>query len=126
MEPTIECRELFARLGEDELLVIDCRSREDWNLFDLQIPGALALSLEELLQGASALPDDELLVLCDTSPHQAQARTAFGILRAHGLTPVILQGGLLAWLTAGLPTEAPETPWDREWSEQNGSQFSGR
>src|SRR4051794_20272692 len=63
MAPEIPCSELLMRLGDDEVLVLDCREDGQW-LTELQIPGALRMSLAELPHGVHALPDDELIVVC--------------------------------------------------------------
>lgn len=105
MEPVIDSRDLYLRLGDDELLVIDCREEEDWVVSPFRIPGALRMPLAELSEAAHALPDDELIVLCGASHDCSDARRAWRILRLHELDAVCLSGGLPAWVRAGYPTE---------------------
>lgn len=105
MEPCIRCGDLFDRLGDDEVLVLDVRSEEDWNLYDVHIPGALRMSIEEIAQFTSALPDDELIVLCSLDSDLTEVRRVYRLLRGRGRTAVCLEGGLHAWVRQGYPIE---------------------
>ena len=112
MKPTMECRDLFLHLGDDEVCVVDCRDDDAWNLFELHIPGALHITLRELSEASSFLPDDELIVLAGCEPDGSDARRASRLLRLRGRSAVCLSGGLHAWVHGGYPTErhraAPE------------------
>src|SRR5688572_3157832 len=44
----IDCSDLLRCLGDDEILVLDCRRDEDWTAFDAHIPGALRMSWSEI------------------------------------------------------------------------------
>ena len=70
------------------------------------IPGARFAIRARLAQALAALPKDRALVL--TGPDEALARLAtHDLRRIDGAPPVrILEGGLAAWIAAGLPTEA--------------------
>jgi hypothetical protein len=46
VEPTIDCRDLFLRLGDDELLVLDCREDGEWERYRFTIPGALKNAID--------------------------------------------------------------------------------
>lgn len=105
MLPEIDARELFLRLGDDELLVIDCRPDEEWEQVPLHIPGALRMTLLDLREAAHILPDDELIVLCGADTNTEDAQEAWRILRLHGRDAVRLEGGLLGWLDRGYPAE---------------------
>ena len=99
--------ELLERLGEDELLVVDCRDvRDGWPTISVKIPGALRISLEELPLAAHALPDDELIVLYGSGDDAADARRAWRILMRANRRAVCLRGGMAAWIAAGFPTES--------------------
>ena len=98
--------ELIQRLGDDDVLVVDCRDgREGWALDELKIPGALRMSTLELQSAADALPDDELIVLCGVSADGSDVRRAWRILMKANRRAVCLFGGLHAWVSAGYPTE---------------------
>src|SRR5688572_16826584 len=73
MYPQMGCSELLRRLSDDEVLVLDCRGDRDWHRFEVHIPGALRVPLEELPDCAEVLPDDELIVVCDCSPDGSDA-----------------------------------------------------
>jgi rhodanese-related sulfurtransferase len=104
VEPTIHCRDLLLRLGDDEVLVLDCRPDDQWHSLDVRIPGALWIASEELVHAAQALPDDELIVVYGTS-RDTHARRACRMLRLRGFDAVMLDGGLSAWISLGFPTE---------------------
>ncbi|MBU8900070.1 rhodanese-like domain-containing protein [Corallococcus sp. M34] len=105
MEPTIIIDELYARLGDDDVLVLDCRGAEDWVRFEAQIPGALRMTAAEIALDLAILPDDELIILCGCAVDGADTWELCRLLRAHGRDAVCLSGGLLAWMGAGYPTE---------------------
>lgn len=104
MEPTIHCRDLLLRLGDDEVLVIDCRPDDQWHALDVQIPGALWIASGELAHAARSLPDDELIVVYGTS-RDVHAHRACRMLRLRGFDAVMLDGGLRTWISLGFPTE---------------------
>lgn len=102
---TIDPKDLFVRLGDDELLVVDCRDEGEWCRYELQIPGALPMSVGEMSESAHVLPDDELIVLCGCAPDGSDARRAARLLRLRGRDAVVLEGGLRGWIAGGFPTE---------------------
>jgi rhodanese-related sulfurtransferase len=104
MGSTIPPWELLGMLNDDEVVVVDCRPREEWGQKPVQIPGSLRMALEEILDAPGALPDDELIVLVDGADG-AHARKAWRALLMSGRTAVCLRGGLNGWLSHGLPTE---------------------
>jgi rhodanese-related sulfurtransferase len=108
VDPTIHCRDLLLRLGDDEILVLDCRPGDQCHDMDVQIPGALWISADELAHSAQSLPDDELIVVYG-STRDAHARRAVRLLRLRGFDAVMLEGGLRAWISLGFPTERAVT-----------------
>lgn len=105
MEPTIDCRDLFLRLGDDEVVVVDCREDSDWDRFQFHIPGALRMSPRELKEAADILPDDELIVLCGVADDGSDMRKAYRQLQVRGIQAVLLTGGLREWISYGFPIE---------------------
>ena len=106
MEHMLDCRELFARLGEEEILVVDCRieaTAADVN--EVQVPGALRMSFNDLSRACHILPDDELIVLCGAAVDHSDARRAYRLLRMRGRNAAILQGGIREWIGRGYLTE---------------------
>lgn len=110
VEPTIDCRDLFLKLGDDEVLVVDCREEVDWDRYPFQIPGALRMSLRELREAAQALPDDELIVLCGVADDGSDVKKAYRQLQLRGREAVRLEGGLRTWVEHGFPTERVGPP----------------
>jgi rhodanese-related sulfurtransferase len=105
VELLISCSELYERLGDDDVLVLDVRSEADWEALPVHLPGALRLAPEELATAIDMLPDDELIALCGTAGAEADARRASHLLRRAGRAARVLAGGLHAWILNGLPTE---------------------
>ena len=111
----IHSTELLTRLGDDELLIIDCRTPDDWRRLERTLPGALHLSQADLSECAHILPDDELIVLCGWREDGGDARRAQRLLQIRGRQAFCLEGGLQAWITAGYPTEQYGEPgWESD------------
>ncbi len=105
MELQIPCAELYLRLGDDDILVLDCRSPEDWEHLEFHIPGALRMTPEEVAEDLCFLPDDELIVLCGCESDGELVLRLCRLLLMRGRTAVYLQGGIHAWVREGFPTE---------------------
>ncbi|NQW83599.1 MAG: rhodanese-like domain-containing protein [Alcaligenaceae bacterium] len=93
-------------MNHQHAVLIDVRTTEAYNAG--HVPQARSVPLGDLEKRAGALPKNKpLIVICDVG------RTAIGAatrLRAQGFTDVVtLEGGLKAWLTAGLPVTANKT-----------------
>ena len=108
----IHSSELLTRLGDEELLIIDCRTVDDWQRLQRTLPGALRMTHTELSECAHILPDDELIVLCGWGSDGTDARRAQRLLQIRGRQAVWLDGGLQAWINAGYPTERFERVTD--------------
>jgi membrane protein DedA with SNARE-associated domain/rhodanese-related sulfurtransferase len=75
------------------------------------IPGALRMTLEELSEQLAALPRDGEIILYCTCPNEVSAARVARALMDHGFTRVRpLEGGLDAWLAAGLPADEETLP----------------
>jgi rhodanese-related sulfurtransferase len=110
VDSSIFCTELYVRLGDDDVLVLDCRDIEDWARYELHIPGALWMTPEEIINDLSILPDDELIVVCGCTPENEDVKRICRMLRMRGRNAVCLHGGLQAWVSNGLPTERHACP----------------
>lgn len=105
MNARMPCAELYVRLEDDEVLVLDCREHQDWLRYGQHVPGALWMTFEEILQDLSVLPDDELIVVCGCAPDGSDARRVCRLLHRLGFDVVCLDGGLQEWVTQGMPTD---------------------
>lgn len=101
----IDRAELLQRLGDEDVLVVDCRTADEWDSVAVHIPGALHIAVLELVEIAHELPDDELIVLYGWAADGLDVQRAGQALRLRGRLAVGLQGGLRAWLAAGYPIE---------------------
>ncbi len=93
----------------DGVVVLDVREPDEWAAGHIE--GALHIPLMEVVQRVGDVPSDErVLVVCRVGVRSAQA-TAF--LQAQGRDVANLEGGMVAWASAGRAmvseTEAPPT-----------------
>ena len=89
-------------------LLVDVRTRTDFETSPLHLPGAVRLEPEAVEAGKIDLTaeHDTLIVTYDTSPADATAEKVAAALRARGYKNVrILKGGLGGWTNAQLPVE---------------------
>jgi rhodanese-related sulfurtransferase len=105
MELCIPCSELYLRLGDDDVLVLDCRSPSNWEQVEFHIPGSLRMTPEEIARDLFILPDDELIVLCGCEEDWADVIRLCSMLLLRGRNAVCLEGGIQAWVAEGFPTE---------------------
>jgi S1-C subfamily serine protease/rhodanese-related sulfurtransferase len=98
----------FIELGASPLLV-DARTRTDYDTSPLTLPGAVRLEPETAEAGRIDLDADPrqlIVVYCTTAAEATSARVAL-LLRQRGWRNVrILKGGLGSWTNARLPVEA--------------------
>lgn len=93
---------------DDDVLVLDLRSRQEWDASGVHIPGALRLPDQELGclgRAPPHLPPDELVVLYGGATDASDVRACAARLAGHGLRVACLVGGLSAWMRKGLPLE---------------------
>lgn len=105
MSKTLTARELEALAAAEDLDIIDVRERREY--LTGHVPRARLLPLETLRAGAkNALPRDNVVFVCAKG---MRSQTAAELAQAIGLQQVYsLEGGTLAWATAGLPIVVPE------------------
>ncbi|MBN1207546.1 MAG: rhodanese-like domain-containing protein [Myxococcaceae bacterium] len=110
MELRIPCAELYMRLGDDDVLVLDCRSPDNWEQVEFHIPGSLRMTPEEVIRDFFVLPDDELIVLCGCEDDWENVSRLCQLLLLRGRNAVCLEGGIQAWVAEGFPTERHVCP----------------
>jgi rhodanese-related sulfurtransferase len=104
----------LARIGVEDLrrliegglppAIVDVRTTRSFAA--QHIPGALRMTLEEVDAQLAALPRDGEIVLYCTCPNEASAARVARLLMDRGFTRVRpLEGGLDAWIAAGLPVD---------------------
>jgi rhodanese-related sulfurtransferase len=93
-------------MNHQHAVLIDVRPSEAFNTG--HVPQARSVPLSDLEKKAAALPKNKpIIVICDVGRSAIGAATR---LRAVGFTEVVtLDGGLKAWMTAGLPVTANKT-----------------
>lgn len=99
----ISAQEAYAYASQKEgCVIVDVREEEE--LSHARIPGALFLPLSRLFQDHDILQDKEkLFFICASGGRSVMAA---GFAEMKGNTEVYnVQGGMIAWISAGLPTE---------------------
>jgi rhodanese-related sulfurtransferase len=90
-------------------VLVDVRTRGDFETSPLRLPGAIRLEPEAVEAGQVDLSAEHeaLIVTYDTSPMEATAEKVANTLRTRGYKNVrILKGGLGGWTNARLPVES--------------------
>ncbi|ADO72814.1 rhodanese-like domain-containing protein [Stigmatella aurantiaca] len=106
MEPHIPCAELYLRLGDEDVLILDCRPSAHWERVEVHVPGALRMTPEEVAQYLTMLPDDELIVLCGCDLDEESVARVCRLLLLRGRNAVCLRGGIETWVAEGFPVES--------------------
>ena len=94
---TLSPMEVKARLdGDDSFILLDVRSKKEWERVRLQVPQAKLLPLDELRERTSELPKDkEIVIFCRTSVRAYQAQR---ILDGDALKEIkFMEGSLASW-----------------------------
>lgn len=79
--------------------------REDDELASARLDGAVHIALGDIPRRWSEVPDGTVYVLCARGSRSARA---VQYLRGKGIDAVNVDGGIVAWLEAGLPVESDE------------------
>ena len=98
----IDVREAFRRVEEENAVIVDVR--EDEEVREVSVPGALHIPLAQLAMKGDGLPRDrDLLLLCRSGNRSALATEMLvrnGFERAANVS-----GGIIAWHQASLPIQ---------------------
>lgn len=100
--PSIDVQEAQRRVERGDAVIIDVR--EDEELAEVSVPGAIHVPLGELPNNIASLPEGkELLMFCRSGNRSAYA-TAY--LQQAGIENVSnVEGGIISWVEAGLPCD---------------------
>ena len=104
MEP-VEARELFQRVREGRVTVLDVRPAEEYRAG--HIAGALSIPLRELKARIKEVPRGQEVVAYCRGHYCVLAVQAVEMLRKAGLKAGRLQEGYPDWRAAGLPVDIP-------------------
>ncbi len=102
LEP-VPREELFARLNDGLVTLLDVRPEDEFTVGHL--PGAVNISLPELMDRLSELDESKEIVAYCRGPYCVLSFEAVAALRAHGYNVRRLADGYPEWKTAGLPVE---------------------
>lgn len=102
LEP-LTLNELFARLHDPELIVLDVRPHVEFS--QGHIPGARSIPIGELESRLGELPQEQEIVAYCRGPYCVFADEAVDILKQHGYQVQRMQEGYPDWLLADLPVE---------------------
>ncbi|MDE3179417.1 MAG: DedA family protein/thiosulfate sulfurtransferase GlpE [Acidobacteriota bacterium] len=93
------------RRGE-QLVIVDLRSRAEFEANPDKLPGAVRLAPEDLQERAAEIPRDRDVILYCTCPNEATSARVALLLRSRGVTRVRpLAGGYDAWRSRRFPLE---------------------
>jgi rhodanese-related sulfurtransferase len=93
--------ELFRRLSARKVLVLDVRPAAEYAAG--HIPGAVSVPHDQLAARLSELPVGADIVAYCRGPYCVYAPDAVRLLREHGFSARVLEGGLPDWRLDGLP-----------------------
>ncbi len=102
-EPPIRAAELWARLGQEPLVLVDVRPVEEYRAGHL--PGAIHIPRERLRSELPALSPESMIVVYCRGPYCFLALEALEILRREGYRARRLEEGVPEWRLLGFPVE---------------------
>jgi rhodanese-related sulfurtransferase len=106
--PRITREDLKQQLdGASAPVLVDARLKYPYEHSTVRLPGAIRYAGEGPLP---SIPRDRAVVVYDSDPNElASSRVAAELIR-QGYRASALQGGIVAWLDAKLPTEVKDAP----------------
>ena len=109
--PRISKETLSERLdagGDHAPVVVDVRLKYPYEHSTVRLPDAIRLDPPDF--NPSSLPRDREIVVYDSDPEEVVgARVAAALIR-EGCRASVLEGGIVEWLAAKLPTDAKDAP----------------
>jgi rhodanese-related sulfurtransferase len=100
--PRLSAAELRARIARGEApTVIDVRGAVTRALDPVGIPGAIALSLEEIERGGGPAPGSDVVVFCACPAEVTAVRAAHALQRFGHREVAVLAGGIDGWRRGG-------------------------
>lgn len=121
-------QDLMDKLRQGEpLVIVDLRSRAEFEANPQKLPGAIRMALEELQKRAAEIPRDRDVILYCTCPNEATSARVALLLRSQGVKRVRpLAGGYDAWRSLQFPLETSEpAPSDAPSSDPTASPAAG-
>jgi DNA polymerase (family X) len=106
--PRISKEDLKQRLDSGASpVLIDARLKYPYEHSTVRLPGALRFTGDGPLP---SVPRDREIVVYDSDPNELASSRVAAILIRQGYRASTLQGGIVDWLAANLPTETKEAP----------------
>jgi rhodanese-related sulfurtransferase len=91
--------------AREDFVLVDVRTPQAWAQSDLMLGQAIRFPLAQLGKNLPEIPTNKLVVVYCTCPYEQSSASLAQRLWQRGYHNVrTLQGGLDAWLNAGLPT----------------------
>ncbi len=114
-QSSISPHDLHGRIGTAQApIVLDVRLIADVGKDDRMVVSARRRDPEQVARWAAELPPGRTVVVyCVHGRHVSQGIAA--VLRERGLDAVLLDGGIAAWIEAGLPTRRMLAPTPTKW-----------
>ena len=89
-------------------ILVDVRLKYPYEHSTVTLPGAVRLSPPDF--DSSSLPRNRDIVIYDSDPDEIVSAPVVAALIRDGYRARALQGGILEWVAAKLPTESKEAP----------------
>ena len=107
--PRISKEDLQSRLeSETPPVVVDVRLKYPYEHSTVQLPGAVRVEPPDF--DLSSLPRDRDIVAYDSDPSELVSAHIVARLIRDGFQASALEGGIVEWLAAKLPTESKDAP----------------
>ena len=110
-EPPIRATELWARMGQEPLVLLDVRPAEEYR--DGHLPGAIHIPWEQLRRESPDLPHESMIVVYCRGPYCFLALEALKALRRQGYRVRRLEEGVPEWRRLGFPVEGEAVETER-------------